>query len=141
MQLSSKSRYGLKAMIEIGASKEKTISIKTISEKYEISESYLEQIIAILKKDKLVKSVRGAHGGYSLTKKTKEITLGDILRALEGNLNVSNCAGIDEKPCENACDCSFKYIWQKLNDGIAGVVDGITLEELIIDHVSKTKEV
>ena len=136
MQLSSKSRYGLKAIIEIGASNEEYVSIKTISEKYNISESYLEQIIALLKKEKLVESTRGAYGGYSLIKEPKDITLGDILRVLEGNLNVSNCTHLDESNvCENACNCSFQYIWKKVNDGIAKVVDGITLEELIKDHI------
>lgn len=137
MQLSTKSRYGLKAMIELGSfNANEKISLRKIALKYEISESYLEQIIAILKTNNLVKSTRGVKGGYSLAKPTIDISLGDILRALEGNLNVVNCVSHNqEQSCSKIGNCSFKYMWDRLTKGITELVDNITLEELIKDHL------
>ena len=86
MKLSTKGRYGLRALIDLALYSEKeAASIASISARQQISESYLEQLIAKLRKAGLVKSVRGAGGGYMLAKPASEISVGDILRALEGN--------------------------------------------------------
>ena len=145
MQLSTKSRYGLKVMIELGIQpKNKKVSLKSIALKYKISESYLEQIVAILKKEKLVKSTRGAYGGYTLAKNINNISLGDILRALEEKFNLIKCLDERENICSQSNDCSFRYIWNKVNIGIGDIVDGMSLKELVKDHkkiVSQKKEV
>ena len=96
MKLSTKGRYGLRALIDLALYSEKeAASIASISARQQISESYLEQLIAKLRKAGLVKSVRGAGGGYMLAKPASEISVGDILRALEGNLDAVNCPGLE----------------------------------------------
>lgn len=142
MRLSTKGRYGLQAMVDLGVySKEKHVSLKSISSRLSISESYLEQLIALLKKADLVGSVRGAQGGYFLTRDPKEITIGDILRALEGSLAPTDCT------CEgNTVHCALhekcvtKSVWERIRDGINHVVDGINLEELMQDYEQITEE-
>lgn len=144
MRLSTKGRYGLRAMIDLGLfSLEKKVSIKSIAERTTMSENYLEQLIALLKKAELVKSSRGAHGGYSLSREASDISLGQILRALEGDLNPVDCVtNNDEKVCSAAESCVTKNVWKKISDSINEVVDNISLQELIeeqldIDHRQK----
>ncbi len=133
MKLSTKGRYGLRAMLDLALhSTEDVVSIKSISERQNISENYLEQIIATLKKAKFVKSTRGAKGGYSLSRYPQDISVGDILRALEGDLNPVDCVAVNEdSACEEAEFCVTKYVWKKISDSINDVVDHITLEDLI----------
>ncbi|PKM51724.1 MAG: Rrf2 family transcriptional regulator [Firmicutes bacterium HGW-Firmicutes-7] len=133
MKLSTKGRYGLRAMIDLAINaKDSQISIKNISERQNISENYLEQIIAILKKNGFVKSCRGAQGGYSLNVETVNISVGDILRALEGDLNPVDCITVnDEVQCSESELCVTKYVWKRISDSINDVVDNITLEDLV----------
>lgn len=133
MRLSTKGRYGLRAMLDLALnSTTDVVSIKSISERQGISENYLEQIIATLKKAKFVKSTRGAKGGYSLNKEAKDISVGDILRALEGDLNPVDCIAVNEdKACDESEMCVTKYVWKKISQSINDVVDHITLEDLI----------
>ena len=133
MKLSTKGRYGLRALIDLAVySGDETVSIASIASRQNISESYLEQLIAKLRKAGLVTSVRGAGGGYKLAKPAEEISVGDILRALEGSLDPVECPGLKE---ESACDrsdfCVTKYVWQKINDSINQTVDGISLSRLV----------
>ena len=94
MKLSTKGRYGLRAMIDLAQySGDAPVSIISISERQDISERYLEQLVALLRKAGLVRSIRGAGGGYVLAKDMKEISVGDILRALEGSLEPVECPG------------------------------------------------
>ena len=100
MKLSTKGRYGLRALIDLALySENETVSIASISARQNISESYLEQLIAKLRKAGLVTSVRGAGGGYKLALPASEISVGDILRALEGSLDAVNCPGLEEEMC------------------------------------------
>ncbi len=145
MKLSTKGTYGLRAMIDLAIyGGEGQISIKNISERQNISENYLEQIIAVLKKSGFVKSSRGAQGGYSLNKQTIEISVGDILRVLEGDLNPVDCIVVNEdKQCFESESCVTKFVWKKISDSINEVVDNITLEDLVneqkrIDQISST---
>ena len=133
MKLSTKGRYGLRALIDLALYSEKeAASIASISARQQISESYLEQLIAKLRKAGLVKSVRGAGGGYMLAKPASEISVGDILRALEGNLDAVNCPGLEEDGfCEGSEYCVTKYVWQKINESINRTVDEIKLDQLI----------
>lgn len=94
MKLSTKGRYGLRAMIDLAVYSEKEpVSIQSIADRQNISERYLEQLMASLKKEGLVKSIRGANGGYQLARPAIGISVGDILRALEGDLASSNLSG------------------------------------------------
>jgi Rrf2 family protein len=136
MKLSTKGRYGLLAMVDLAVySKENHISLKSISERLEMSDNYLEQLIALLKKGHLVESKRGAQGGYALAKDPKDITIGDILRALEGSLAPTQCTCEDKHyKCTIASRCVTKPVWEKLRDGINQVVDSITLADLMEDY-------
>lgn len=136
MKISTKGRYGLKAMIFIVAnSDDGCVSLRCISEAEGISENYLEQIMAGLKKNKLVKSVRGAYGGYTVDKDPSEISVGDILRALEGSLSPVDCLDEDKTCTCGTVDCSSECItrevWKKIDDSITATVDGISLQSLV----------
>lgn len=135
MKLSTKGRYGLRAIIDLARySENEPVSISSIASRQDISERYLEQIVALLKKDGLVKSIRGASGGYVLAKDMKDISVGDVLRALEGNLEPVKCAAFySEDGCMAADGCVTKYVWQKINDSIARAVDEMNLEELVLE--------
>ena len=136
MKLSTKGRYGLQAMVDLGIhAQDKHVSLKSIAERLNLSENYLEQLIALLKKSKLVGSVRGAQGGYFLTKPPTEITIGDILRALEGSLAPTDCTcESGQHKCDRNGKCVTQSVWEKIRDGINSVVDNITLQELIEDY-------
>ena len=134
LKLSTKGRYGLRALVDLAVHEEDAVSIQSIADRQGISESYLEQLVRLLKRAGLVTSVRGAGGGYRLAKPASEISVGDILRALEGNLDAVSCAALQEESgCEGADCCVTKFVWKKINDAITQTVDGIWLEELVRD--------
>ena len=135
MKLSTKGRYGLRAMIDIAVYSEKEpVPICKIAERQSLSERYLEQLMALLKKNGIVKSIRGASGGYSLAKPASEISVGDILRALEGNLEPVDCGGLNpEEGCSASGTCVTKYVWQRINESIARTVDEMMLDQLVAE--------
>ena len=133
MKISTKGRYGLKAVIDMAFRQEQgALSISNIAAKNDISESYLEQLFAKLKKANIVKSIRGAQGGYVLAKDTGDISVGDILRALEGDLNPVDCPELSKDgKCTGSQACVSKIVWKKINDSVNKAVDEITLKSLI----------
>lgn len=133
MKLSTKGKYGLRAIIDLARFSEKEpVSIGCISTRQKLSERYLEQLFALLKKAGLVKSIRGASGGYVLARDASEISVGDVLRALEGNLEPVRCAAFySEEGCMASDECVTKYVWQKINDSINKTVNEIKLDELV----------
>ena len=133
MKLSTKGRYGLRALIDLAVFSEKeVVSISSISSRENISVSYLEQLVAKLKKAGLVVSIRGAGGGYKLAKQARDISVGDVLRALEGNLDAVECPGIkDDSGCLIADSCVTKFVWEKINNSITNAVDEISIEQLV----------
>ncbi len=133
MKLSTRGRYGIHAMYELaleygGA----PVSIKTIAERRDIPEAYLEQIFSMLRKDDLVTSMRGAQGGYTLSRPPAEIRVGDLLRSLEGGLKLVDC--LEDETCTHACECPSRAVWKKINDGWTGIVDSITLQDMLKDE-------
>ncbi len=142
MKLSTKGRYGLKAIFELALKEEEStpLSLKYIADKNGLSEQYLEQIFAILKKTGLVKSVRGSQGGYYLSKPSKQITVGQVLRALEGSMAPSECVLGDAADCENSDFCVTKEVWQKIKDSVDSVIDSVTLEDMVLDHKLKISQ-
>ena len=108
-------------------------SIKAIAERNAIPEAYLEQLVAVLKRAKLVTSTRGAQGGYMLARRPEEITVGAVLRALEGGLNLVDCL-LEEDACGKSCACPSRIVWTKIRDGLNQIVDGITLQDMIDDY-------
>ncbi|MBS6397701.1 MAG: RrF2 family transcriptional regulator [Clostridiales bacterium] len=133
MKLSTKGRYGLRAMIDLVLnSRTEPVSIASIAARQNISESYLEQLIAKLRKAGLVISVRGAGGGYVPGRQAEEISVGDVLRALEGNLDLVDCPGLSaEKSCSGADVCVTKYVWKRINESINHTVDEIKISDLV----------
>ncbi|EOS21231.1 Rrf2 family protein [Lachnospiraceae bacterium 3-1] len=133
MKLSTKGKYGLRAFIDLAVcGEERPVSLNTIAERQEISISYLEQLMAKLKKAGLVKSVRGVNGGYTVAKPVDEISVGEVLRALEGDLIPVECAGIDSnQQCSGSSQCVSKIVWKKINDSINDTVDNIYIGELV----------
>ncbi len=139
MKLSTKGRYGLRALIDLAQYSEKTpVSITSISARQNLSERYLEQLMSMLKKAGLVRSVRGAGGGYVLAQPADRISVGDVLRALEGSLEPVDCAGLDpEGGCKAADSCVTKYVWQRINESINQTVDEIMLSRLVEESRKK----
>lgn len=133
MKLSTKGRYGVKAMVELAINHGNgPISIKTISERQNISENYLELLFSTLKKSGLVKSLRGAQGGYVLAKEPKEIRISDIINVLEGPVEIATCLGGDV--CENEDYCATRLLWEKIKNSIDDVMASITLQDIVDDN-------
>jgi len=139
MKVSTRSRYGLRALVELATSGDTDdkhgsacVTLKTIAERHGMSEYYLEQLFAPLKKSGLVTSVRGARGGYRLNKPPDKVTAGDVLRILEGSLSPVDCLEDDGALCASAnCEnCSTKPVWERLYAGMSTVLDTITLSDL-----------
>lgn len=134
MKLSTRGRYGIHAMYDLAKNYNAGPQpIKVIAERQTIPEAYLEQLFAVLKRDKLVNSVRGAQGGYTLARSPGEITVGDVLRTLEGGLNLVDCLE-EEDSCGKSCACPSRIVWLKIRDGLNAIVDGITLQDMINDY-------
>lgn len=106
------------------------IALKDISERQNISVKYLEQIVSVLGKAGMLKSVRGPQGGYKLAKDPSEYTAGDILRITEGNLAPIPCLENEENDCDRISQCATLDFWKGLYDAVNNYVDGITLQEL-----------
>ena len=137
MKISTKGRYALRLMLDLALNNTgEYIKIKNISERQEISEKYLEQIVTILSRAGFVKSVRGAQGGYKLAKDAKEYTVGEILRVTEGSLAPVVCLE-DETECGKINDCVTIEIWRQLDNAISKVVDNITLADLVEWQIEK----
>lgn len=132
MKLSTKGRYGLRAVVDLAVhADEETVALSQIAERQGISMNYLEQLIAKLKKAGIVNGIRGAQGGYMLAHPAQEISVGDILRALEGDLSPVDCSEVmGEGLCSNSDSCVTKYVWKRISDSINEAVDGIMLSEL-----------
>lgn len=136
MKLSTKGRYGLRALIDLAVyCTEDAVSIQSIAKRQNISDRYLEQLMGKLRRAGLVVSVRGAGGGYRLARPAEEISVGEVLRALEGNLDAVTCPGNDseqgEQGCEEADVCVTRYVWKRINDSITQAVDSIMISQLV----------
>lgn len=135
MIMSTKGRYGLKMMFEIAKKYGSgTMSLKDIAKNQQLSETYLEQLISPLRKAGLVNSIRGAQGGYELAKAPIDITVGEIIRTLEGPLAPSDCVLDDDPECGRAGYCVTRPIWEKIMDSINNVIDSITLQDMVNDY-------
>ncbi|MDF2964091.1 MAG: Rrf2 family transcriptional regulator [Paenibacillus sp.] len=124
MKISTKGRYGLTIMMELASRYgEGPTSLKSIAEKHQLSEHYLEQLVAPLRNAGLVKSIRGAYGGYILSKTADQISAGDVIRVLEGPISPVDFTEED--------DPAKRDLWVRIRDSIAAVLDSTTLEDLI----------
>lgn len=127
MKISTKGRYGLKALIDIYIySSCETVTLKSVSKRQDISEKYLEQIFSSLRKDGIIEGKKGPQGGYFLTRDAKAITVGEILRSLEGKLVLID----NEKENNQLSEYLYENLWDVINKKINEYFDSITLEEL-----------
>ena len=134
MKISTKGKYGLRAMIDLAQySEQEAVSISSIAQRQKISESYLEQLVAKLKKAGLVVSIRGEAGGYRLARPASGISVGDVLRALEGDVRAVICTAQTEEGCEGEELCVTKYVWQRINESIEKTVDEMMLDQLVAE--------
>ncbi len=131
MRISTKGRYAVRLMLDLAVnSTGAPIRLKDVAKRQEISDKYLEQIIAVLNKAGFVRSIRGAMGGYVLTRSPEEYTVGEILRLTEGSLSPVECTD-DPGLCVREAGCATAILWKKLADAVNEVVDHVTLEDLI----------
>ena len=138
MKISTKGRYALRLMVDLALNNNgENISLKEVSERQGISVKYLEQIISMLHRAGYVKSERGSNGGYKLTRKPEDYTVGMILRLTEGSLAPVSCLDDSENHCEHCDDCVTIEIWQNVLDAINEVVDSITLDYLVKKQKTK----
>lgn len=132
MKISTRGRYALRLMLTLAMNEtDQCMTIKSISEQQEISGKYLEQIISVLNRAGYVKSVRGAQGGYKLVRPAQEYTVGMILRLIEGSLVPVACMETEPNACPRSWRCVTLDVWEQLNEAINGVVDHITLADLV----------
>lgn len=136
MKLSTKGRYGVKAMVDLAIHYgDEPSSIKKISERQGISEYYLEQLFSPLRKAHLIRSIRGAQGGYILSRHPKYIKVRDIMEVLEGPIEISDC--IDDtkgNSCNNIGRCATRILWSKIRDSIDSVMESTTLQDIVDDY-------
>lgn len=124
VKISTKGRYGLTIMMELANRfGEGPTSLRSIAQRHDLSEHYLEQLIAPLRNAGLVKSIRGAYGGYVLAKHPEEISAGDVIRVLEGPISPVEFA--EEE------DAAKRYLWLRIRDSISSVLDSTSLHDLI----------
>ncbi len=132
MKVSTKGRYAIRFMVDLAQHDDgKPVRVKDVSERQEISDKYLEQVVAILNKAGYVKSVRGPQGGYQLLRKPEEYTIGEILRLTEGDMVPVACLADEENTCSRANACSTLKLWEKLDTAIRGVIDTTTIADLL----------
>lgn len=139
MRLSTKGRYALEALVVLGDKTDEydNISLKMICDETGLSNRYLDQLFRELKNDEIVSSKKGKHGGYQLAKPAQDITVRDILVAVEGSLAPVKC--IENKPCSRAEKCISRDLWTSIHREIDDVISHITLKSLTDDY-RKNKE-
>ena len=131
MMISTKGRYALRIMIDLAQhDSDIPVSVREIADRQDISGKYMEQIIGVLTRAGLLRSVRGAQGGYHLTRPANEITVGMILRATAGDLAPAECVK-SHVPCGRTNECSTRLVFEKVYSAINNVIDNVTLDELI----------
>lgn len=135
MILSTKGRYGLRAMFVLAQNYGKgTMPLTQIAEIESISSNYLEQLFISLRRDQLIKSVRGVRGGYMLSEHPSMITVGKILKALEGPILASNCVDESTTDCDNIDYCVTRLIWNKITKSVDDIIESITLQDMLNDN-------
>ncbi len=135
MKLSSRSRYGFRAILELAVEYGNgPLQIKTIAKREDISNKYLEQLVAMLKASGLVRSIRGPKGGYELTRPPGDVKLSEVFTTLEGPVVTVECLEHPEF-CPRCTECVTRDVWAKMQSAIMGVLESMTLQDL----VDKTK--
>lgn len=131
MKISTRGRYALRLMLDLAVHSNGTpLSLRDVAQRQGISDKYLEQIVTPLSRAGLVRSVRGANGGYLLTRRPEEYTVGEILLPLEGDLAPVECA-TDDGFCHRCNECVTVALWKEIHRAVSQVVDNTTLADLV----------
>lgn len=134
MRISTRGRYGLRAMVDLGLNAhEGPMPLRLVAGRQNLSESYLEQVFSSLRKAGLVTAVRGAHGGYEISRPLEEITVAEILEAVEGPISPVQCVDkeVAEPDCEQASNCPTRPFWIALRNHIEQFLQSVTLRDLV----------
>ena len=138
MKLSTKGRYGLRAMVELAARQGgDPVSLAVIAAEQGVSEAYLEQLMRAMKNAGLLQTARGKAGGYRLAKPAEQISVGAVLRALEGSTAIADCVDGGGSVCENACTCAARPLFLTLQTRIDAVLQETTVADLCSDYLSQ----
>ena len=138
MRISTKGRYALRLLLDLAEHRgDGFVSLKEIAERQGISKKYLEQIIPILNKTNVLRTNRGAQGGYMLARNPDKYTVGEILRLTEGTLAPVACLEQEENFCDRQEECATLPVWQGLYDVINEYLDGITLQDILDQEHAK----
>lgn len=136
MKLSSRTRYGIRAILELAEKYGKgPLQLRAIAHSQDISVKYLEQLMALLKSAGFVRSIRGSKGGYTLAKDPNQIKLSDVFNALEGPFVTSECIN-NNNYCQRVADCVARQVWVEVQQAVMNVLQSKTLQDL----VDKTKD-
>ena len=131
LKLSTKGRYGARAMLELTLNYgDKPILLREVAKNQEISLGYLEHIFHLLKQAGLINSGRGAHGGYTLAKPPEKITLEEVIRALEGRMDIVECISTPGV-CRRVKSCVTRDIWEEITGKIKNILDSVTLQDML----------
>lgn len=140
MRLSTRTRYGVRAMLELAQNQNaRPLQLKIVAQRQDISVKYLDQLMAILKSAGFIRGIRGAKGGYILVKAPNQIKLSDVFNCLEGPVTTVECVE-DEDYCTRAADCVTRQVWTQVQEAITDVLQSITLQDLV-DRTKKNKTV
>jgi len=132
MKLSTRTRYGLRAILELAQNQGiEPLQVKVIAQRQTISIKYLEQLMAMLKSAGLVRSIRGSKGGYTLAKPANQIKLSDVFRCLEGPFAITVECLDNEDYCARVADCVTRQVWAQVQDAIMNVLESMTLKDLV----------
>jgi Rrf2 family protein len=131
MKLSTRTRYGMRAIIELAENDRKgPLQLKVIARDQDISAKYLEQLMVVLKSAGLIRSIRGSKGGYVLAKPPNQIKLSDVFHCLEGTVSTVEC--VENKDyCRRATDCAARQVWAQVQDAIEGILQSMTLQDVV----------
>jgi Rrf2 family protein len=143
MRLTTKSRYGTRLILDLGLNAQTVpVRLSEISKRQGISLKYLEKLIRMLKKSGFVKSMRGPYGGYMLAKSTKDISVGDIVRVLEGTDAITDCTESDSAcgACTRAGKCLTQYIWAETSKAMFEKLDSFKIDKLLQRSDENVKE-
>lgn len=141
MKLSTRSRYGLKAVVDLAVTfGDGPVALPALASIQGVSEAYLEQLLRTLKKGGIVETARGAQGGYSLTRDPAHITVEEVLAVLEGSTALVDCVDTEQTGgCKNACTCSARPLFLKLQNKINDVLSATTIQDLADDYIQQKR--
>lgn len=140
MKLSTRSRYGLKAVVDLAVRYgEGPVSLPALAAEQGVSDAYLEQLLRALRKGGVVETARGAQGGYSLSREPSCISVEEVLGVLEGSTALVDCVGTESSGCSNACSCSARPLFLKLQTKINDVLKATSIQDLADDYIQQKR--